>query len=147
MGLVPRFTQADVHAQIQKKLELIEAAIIRRLQYLGEQCVNKAREEGSYQDQTSNLRNSIGYVIIRNGAIVDSSLGRFAPGNIGQRVVYEHKSKYPTGWVLIVVAGMNYASYVEARHNKVVLSTAELLAESEMPRMIKELRTNIKNMQ
>lgn len=146
MGLVPRFTQADIHAHIQKKLELIEAAILRRLQYLGEQCVVKAREEGSYKDQTSNLRNSIGYVIIRNGVIVYSALGN-SPGSKAEHVVDEHISKHQQGWVLLVVAGMTYASYVEAYHNRIVLSSAELLAETEMPRMIKELRTNIKNMQ
>ncbi len=146
MGLVPRFTQADIHAHIQKKLELIEAAILRRLQYLGEQCVVKAREEGSYKDQTSNLRNSIGYVIMLNGQIKHSTLGTQPSGSIAESVISARKRAYPNAYVLIVVAGMTYASYVEAYHNRVVLSTAELLAESEMPRMIKELRTNIKGM-
>lgn len=146
MGLVPKFTMADVHAQIQRKLELIDKETLACFQRLGDKCVTKAKDDRGYQDQTGNLKNSIGYVIIHNGVIVDSALGRWAPGSISQQVVDEHKSKYPTGWVLIVVAGMNYASYVEARHNKVVLSTAELFAESEMPRMMKELRTNIKGM-
>jgi len=143
MALIPKFTQADIHARIQKKLELIESAIIRRLQYLGEQCVNKAKEEGSYKDQTSNLRNSIGYVIMLNGQIKFSTLDSQPSGSIATQIINSKKRVYPNAYVLIVVAGMTYASYVEAYHNRVVLSTAELLAENEMPRMIKELKNNI----
>ena len=47
-------------------------------------------------------------------------------------------SQYPKGFVLVVVAGMKYASYVEAR-NYNVLTSAELLAEREIPRLLKEL--------
>ena len=39
------------------------------------------------------------------------------------------KAKYPKGLVLIVVAGMNYAAYVEAKGYN-VLSSAELMAEN-----------------
>jgi hypothetical protein len=50
---------------------------------------------------------------------------------------------YPKGYVLIVVAGMNYATYVEAKGYN-VLSTAEHLAQVEFPRMIAELKSDIK---
>ncbi|MGV4578106.1 hypothetical protein ACQ1R5_10635 [Ornithobacterium rhinotracheale] len=46
--------------------------------------------------------------------------------------------KYPRGYVLVVVAGMNYALYVESKGYN-VLSTAEQLAEREVPRLLNEI--------
>ena len=46
-------------------------------------------------------------------------------------------------YALVVVAGMNYAAYVEAKGYN-VLSSAEHLAERELPRMLDKLITNIK---
>lgn len=55
----------------------------------------------------------------------------------------EEIGKETKGVALVVVAGMNYASYVEAKgHN--VLSSAEHLAERELPRMLDKLITDIK---
>ena len=41
--------------------------------------------------------------------------------------------------VLIVAAGMNYAYYVESIHNRVVLSSAEMLAPMLKNRILSEL--------
>ena len=60
------------------------------------------------------------------------------PGKQSPKVGKETK-----GVALVVVAGMNYAAYVEAR-GKNVLSSAEHLAERELPRMLEKLITNIK---
>ena len=51
--------------------------------------------------------------------------------------------KETKGVALVVVAGMNYAAYVEAKGYN-VLSSAEHLAERELPRMLEKLITNIK---
>ena len=53
-------------------------------------------------------------------------------GNINkhnQELIEKIKAKYPKGLVLIVVAGKNYAAYVEAKGYN-VLSSAELMAEN-----------------
>lgn len=98
--------------------------VAQRLVKIGNQCMREARNNGSYTDQTGNLRNSIGYVVMNRGVEVDSS-------NItalNQRTIDSIKAKYSQDVVLIVVAGMNYAAYVEAK-NYNVLASAELLAE------------------
>jgi len=46
--------------------------------------------------------------------------------------------KFPQGICLIVVAGMNYASYVSAKGLD-VLDSSELLAERLVPQMLKQL--------
>jgi len=56
----------------------------------------------------------------------------------GEAFINKVISQYPSGFVLVVVAGMKYASYVEAR-NYNVLSSSELLAEKEVPKLLKAL--------
>jgi hypothetical protein len=50
-------------------------------------------------------------------------------------LINELKEKYNKGFVLIVVAGMDYAVYVEALGRN-VLSSSKLLAESMSKRLL-----------
>lgn len=156
MGIKPNFNRQDLNKVLQQRLERINAAILMRLQELGEKCVNHARSIPSdigFMDQTGNLRSSIGYVIYQNGSPVDSnfeqvsgSKGDGSEGKSkGEGLAKEIAGKYPNGFVLVVVAGMNYALYVESK-NRDVLTSAEHLAEQELPRMLEKLKTGIKNM-
>ena len=63
----------------------------------------------------------------------------------GKHLVNNLATKFSGGYALIVVAGMNYAAYVESM-GKNVISSAELLAEQELPRMMKELTSKIKTL-
>jgi hypothetical protein len=151
MGVKASFKISDVDAYIQSRMDKIDLVIIRRLQFLGEKLVNYARENGSYTDQTGNLRNSVGYVIVKNGKIINSNFQKSSslPGADGtakaQALANSLAANFKRGYAVIVVAGMNYAAAVESK-GKDVLSSAEMLAKSEMPRMISELKLNIKNM-
>lgn len=108
-------------------------SIINSLCYIGEAAVNKARQRGSYTDRTGNLRSSVGYVVAVDGHIVkDGGFEQVGKGEYGK----EHGEDYakslvvgfPKGAVLIVVAGMKYASCV-ANKGFDVLDSAELEAE------------------
>ena len=150
MGIVPRFTASDVHQAIAERMERIEKAIIFRLNYLGEQCVTRAREEGSYINRTGNLRNSVGYIVVANGTIVNSNFTSTSSGGedgvqAGRSVAEEYARSFTTGYALIVVAGMNYAVYVESK-NYDVLTTAELFAREELPKILTQLKTKIGKM-
>ena len=147
-----KFTQKTVRDYLQGKLYLIDQAIIRRLQFLGEKCVNHARIHGNYIDQTGNLRNSIGYVILNHGKTISRNFEEtVAGGNEGVRQGEKYAEELAErfadkGYCLIVVAGMEYSVHVENVHGRNVLASAELLARSEFPRMMSELKTNIKRM-
>jgi len=145
--ITPQFNSNDIERILHEKIEKYHQKVIRILRIVGEKCINEAREYGSYQDQTGNLRSSIGYIVLKDGKPIEK--GGFAPtergtkkGKDGQKEgeVFINKviSQYPKGFVLVVVAGMKYASYVEAR-NYNVLSSAELLAEKEVPKLLKAL--------
>lgn len=128
-----------LRAGIQAKMQDIVARIIESLTYIGEECVRIARESGSYNDITGNLRSSIGYVVLHDGQPVVNGASKQYKGKKGngeagpaaaESLLQKLQSEYPSGIVLIVCAGMNYAAYVEHVHHKDVLTTAELKAES-----------------
>ena len=145
MGVKANFDTKGIHAYLEGKVKAIEAEIVRRMQYLGEQCINHARALNTYKDQTGNLRSSIGYLIVVNGSIVNT--GGFKGSNEGavngNNFAREIALTSPNGFVLIVVAGMNYAKYVETRGFD-VLTSAELIAKTELPKIIKQLKATIK---
>ena len=142
---------SEVDAELKQFAVEANGLIIRALSYLGEKCVKEAKDrpwEESWFDQSGNLRSSIGYVIVRNGAIVESSnFNQVKDGTEGVKtgkvLAEELAIQYSSGYALIVVAGMNYAEYVEAMDNKVVLASAELLAEKELPNMMFKLKNQI----
>jgi len=152
MGIRPRFKRADVRADMQRKLDNLDKGTILALEVLGERCVNIARETDTYRDQTGNLRNSIGYVIVRRGAIIRSNFestakptktGGVANGlAVGRKLAQDLVADHPTGYALIVVAGMDYAAKVEST-GKDVLTSSEQYAEANLPALLKNLQIGI----
>jgi len=110
------------HAEMQRRND---AVIFNILSLAGEKAIIEARTNGSYKDRTSNLRNSVGYVVLHNGVTMKTSTPGSGDGK-SKALSYlsELSSQYSKGWVLIVVAGMHYAEYVQAKGYN-VLSSAE----------------------
>lgn len=138
--------KADFDAQVE---EAIEEAITG-LAAIGEHAVTIARDQGSYNDITGNLRSSIGYVILRDGEPVLQGESRQYSGpkgdgedgvKVADELLEQLRSEYPEGLVLIVCAGMEYASYVEDIHGLDVLTSAQLDTEQQAAEMVKELFT------
>lgn len=126
----------NVQQMVQERMR---RAALLKLRYVGETCVKEARLTGSYTDRTGNLRSSVGYVIVDNGTI--DTLAGFetvksgAEGQKnGSKFAQSLAAKYHSGLVLIVVAGMNYAAYVQRRGYN-VLASAELIAEDLLSKM------------
>lgn len=146
MGITPNFTQADVKARFDRLINAIEIRQIKRMQYLGEQCVVMARNNGDYTDQTSNLRSSVGYMVFKNGIAVHEGYELTGEGleglMAGKQLAKKVGAKYRNGICLVVTAGMYYALMVESRGRDVLTST-ELFAKQEMPKMLAELKANI----
>lgn len=142
---------SEINAAIKAEAERVNTLTIRALSYLGELCVIEAKDrpqESSWFDQSGNLRSSIGYVIVHNGKIVKySGFNQVKQGidgiKEGKDLATELAKQYVSGYALIVVAGMNYAEFVEAMDNKNVLASAELFARKELPKMMMKLRTQI----
>lgn len=151
MGIKLVTSESVIHDAILKEMDRVNRLTLRALSYLGEKCVIEARDrspEESWIDRTGNLRSSIGYVIASEGEIIKYSdftvvkNGSEGP-ETGKTLAEEIARKYRSGYVLVVVAGMNYAEYVEAMDNKVVLASAELFARQQLPSMMQKLKSQI----
>lgn len=144
MGITPRFTSADFNNALARRIAAIELAIENRLKYLGEICLIEMRTNKGYMDQTGNLTSSMGYIVVIRGRIATSAGfdGKAAGSATGHSFASSLASKHPNGYALYVVAGMNYAAYVEAKGRNVITS-AEILAERQLPIMLAQLKANI----
>ncbi len=144
--------KSEIDAYIEHYRDYAQQVIINTFSYVGDSCIREARDNGNYTDQTANLRSSIGYVVVKNGEIVRKNVvkevkdGRAATtqGNsTADSYLKRLASDHPKGICLIVVAGMNYASYVEGR-GKNVLTSAELLAERLVPQLLEQIGFKVK---
>lgn len=134
---------SQIDAYIQQQVERMQRAIIRSLQYVGEQCIAEARSSANFTDRTGNLRSSIGYALIRDGKVVSKSEPNVVKNgekgaSEGKKFIAEVVSEFPQGIVLVVTAGMRYAKYVTAKGYN-VLDSAELLADKLVPQLLSQL--------
>ena len=141
MGIKPKFGNGAVAAQVNAFQVRLEKATVFMLQYLGEGLAKYAKERHNYQDQTGNLTNSIGYAVVRQGKILTYG-GENQPGEgaaEGLKVAQQMAATLPNSFSLIIVAGMNYAAYVEAKGYNVILP-AQLKAMNDFPATVQRLK-------
>jgi len=178
MGLkiTPKFTIEEIKAAMLDRVNRIEAAALSRLQFVGEQFVTNARNNGAYQDRTGNLRSSVGYIILKDGEQIRSNFKSFPAKDgtaegAGQGVVKgeeaaaaiaeELKARFPRGLVLIGVAGMDYAAAVESGNRRAnyeggtytagghgydVITSSALIAKDALIKGFAELQSKIAQM-
>lgn len=119
--------------------------LVKNMCYIGETCIKIARETGDYNDITGNLRSSIGYIVLSNGIVrqygapVQKS-GKIGDGSAGvaagNALLTKLKAEYPYGVVLVLCAGMEYATFVENVRGKHVLIDAELEAQRLIDKLL-----------
>lgn len=157
----PLFSDAKIKKFIDEKVYRINFAIVSRMQRVGETFINNARSTYTYHDVTGNLRSSIGYIILKDGVQVSenfevASRGKYGGlkkvqkkkyGDLkgsegvaaGKEVADKLAADHPRGFVLIGVAGMNYAAAVESLGYDVITGSSKLAED--------QLRTAIRNLQ
>lgn len=156
----PKFKKETIEKLIRGKWDVLQKAYFERLQYIGETFVKNARENGSYIDRTGNLRNSIGYVILKDGEQVMSNFSKQVRGktkrvsdvdgkDIGiskaEEIAEEMVKKIPKGYILICVAGMDYAAAVEAKGFDVI-SSSSIIAKQDLTKAIESLYQKAKKL-
>lgn len=139
----PKFTSKDIEAFIKSRTDQLDNILLETLKEIAEEFVANARSTDTYKDRTSNLRGSIGYVIKKDGQDV---FGNFEGETLGQekarQMTDEIELNFPKGFVLVVVAGMEYAVYVEANGFDVLTSSADL-ATSEIISAFNKLKQRL----
>ena len=134
--------KASVADYILKQGNVIEKALIYRLEYTVAQLENHAKLNGEYQDRTANLRSSIGGVVLKDGKPVTfrGFEGTSDGVKTGMEFINSLISKFQSGYVVLIVAGMEYATYVEDMYGLNVLKKTELQMRQEVDRIIKDLK-------
>ncbi len=166
----PNFTQADIQRYFDDVEKRIESAILHQLRYTAERFIANARKNGMYQDETGNLRNSVGYIILKNGQIIDENFTgdnnivtpkkkrtvngksvinrQYGLGDAkssaetGKEVAASIAAQYPRGYALICVAGMHYAAAVESKGYDVITGSAKQ-AQKDLSQSLKYLLKRI----
>lgn len=126
-GMTPLFTFDEMERWLEHFQSKAEDKMLVFLQAGGEKFIQVARQSGSYKDQTGNLRSSVGYVIAKDGEVVkenfvesdkgtDKTTGKYK----GRRLAEEVSLSHAGGYILVGVAGMEYATAVEAKGYEVI---------------------------
>lgn len=144
---------SDLHQYMIDVNKRVSKAMLSRLQIIGEQFINDARSKSaneayglalrslsqtrgtkkasleagtpSFNDRTGNLRSSIGYLISHNGEFEISS---FSGRDVGELVGLAFAKQFfeaSPGYVLILVAGMDYAAAVESLGYDVITGSTQ----------------------
>jgi hypothetical protein len=128
MALKSNFNAGRIREETQRQADLLYQTIINSFVKAGEDFIINARGQmqdhamGTYKDVTTNLRKSIQYFIFHNGELLHASASDFTAQNVG--IVRDFVK--PTGFQLIGLAGMNYASHVESKGYNVISYQADI---------------------
>lgn len=145
MGITKSFSNGVIKNAVSAFKKKVDNETLFLLQSLGENLVKYARERHNYTDRSGHLTNSIGYVVVYKSQIVYSGINTNMPlaqkGALDTAMAMANRLK--DEWALIIVAGMNYAAYVEAKGYNVILP-AELRAKSDFPAAIQTLTAKVK---
>lgn len=152
MGLEISMNLDAIRAYLEKEVRAHAKRLVSLLQYVGQTVVNEIRTShiSNWDDQTGNLRSSIGYTVILDGVPQITSAFEQVDGpkrdeakengsQEGKNFLDSLVPLFPHGIALIIVAGMEYASYVEKMENKTVLAQGEIEAEKLIASMIQQL--------
>lgn len=141
----PKNMTNSIELALRKKLADELNAIVDSLYEIGLSAVNTIRQNHAYKDQTGNLTSSVGCAVVVDGEIMQisgfetiKSTGEEGARS-GKAYVQSLASQFPTGITLIVVAGMNYAAYVE-RRGIGGMTGGELFAKQAVEDLLLELQ-------
>ena len=105
----------------------------------------KMRSNGGYNDDTGQLRSSTGGIIYKDGKILHEDFKLAPYGTDKQPGLEEGRQKAlaelreSQGWGITIVAGKDYASWVESRHGLSVITDASKEIEKTLDQAFNEI--------
>jgi len=138
---------------LNKQSILIERALIYYLEVFVAELVNHAKEnqghsrkpiKGDYV-RTGNLVSSIGGAVLKSGRPVTyrGFSGEGEGVSEGKEFINSLVGNYDDGYTILIVAGMEYSTFVENFHNLNVLKKTELKMQTELPDVMRRLKKAI----
>ena len=126
MSIIAKFDIDKLFEGVYAEVEDITDAVRESIKAACLQTVKAARLLNTYKDRTTLLRSSIGYVLYDHGQKVEESFqsvggsGGSAGVNKGRSVAMAAAADYPEAIVAVIVAGADYALYVESKGYDVI---------------------------
>lgn len=111
---------------VYAKVEDIQDAVIQAIIAACTQTVANARGLNTYKDRTTLLRSSIGFVVYNHGEKVTENFEAISGEKgsegaaLGKSVAEQAAASWPNCIVAVVVAGADYALYVESKGYDVI---------------------------
>jgi hypothetical protein len=164
MPLKVNHTRKSIDDELEAGRKKIDQVITNNVVALGFKAANHARTNRGYTDRTGNLVNSTGFIVLKDwvsvfenfeetfrGGVVKNEEGQIIQKNgleTGRAYATELSAEFNSkkGWVLIVFAGMEYASNVEKVRGRNVLAATELYIKTQWPKMVQRTVTTINKM-
>lgn len=124
-------TNRELDQMLEQQFADIDNLFFQRLIELCDERIELQREKVSpegYNDQTGQLRSSVGYIIYRDGKIRHENfeLAPYgtdkAPGLKAGRELALSQLRITEGWGVVLVAGMDHAGWVQAMGRSVLAS-------------------------
>lgn len=131
MGIQANFDIEAIRRYAYSKLNEWEEVMIQAYKAACIEMVNRAKQTNTYQDQTGKLRSSIGCVLYHKGVEVfnyfESEGGEIGEQGVAQGLSFARNKAEESGdrlLVAVIVAGAEYASYVEAKGFDVITGSS-----------------------
>jgi hypothetical protein len=124
----------DIERNMNDFLNRVNSQISEVNERVGESFVSNARQTNTYKDQTANLRNSIGYIIVTDKQKLKESFGGGEGGTEGKEAAGKLAQSISDDG-LILVAGMSYAAAVESKGFDVISNSVNKAREQHQKLM------------
>jgi len=141
------FKMSDVEKYIKQETDKWFNELMEVLRSQGKLFTKRARaktkSEGGFGNITWNLRSSIGFCLVYQGKVVETYFPRIKNGTTGNEKGRELAKKVALqsdsgdDIVLVLVAGEDYASFVQMRENTDVIRTSTATFETEVTALLR----------
>lgn len=126
---------AEIERMIRQQIEEIDRQTLEQFKRVLARALDiqraKVRANGGYNDDTGQLRSSVGGIIYKNGKVLYEDFKLAPYGTDKEPGIREGRDKAllalreTSGWGITIVAGKEYASWVESKHGLSVLIDAQ----------------------
>lgn len=116
-----RLTKATLDRLEKRVYQSVEDKFFQYLDEVGRETVDGAKQGGTYQNHTFNLRNANGFCVVRGGKVTDIYIhtdGQHPEAEESTRNLLLYSEHPKDG--LYFANGMFYAGYVEAKNYDVI---------------------------
>lgn len=146
-GLILETDMKELTREIESKMN---DEILKKLIEVGDTAIESIRRKMGtepYQDRTGDLRSSTGFIIYFQGKILHKNFKVHSGGSGNEKEkamslglsIANGEMRSSQGWGIVMVAGMEYASWVEKRGYDVLGSAKDNMATRELAKALVQI--------